>query len=242
MRRREFITLVIGAMVAWPFALQAQPVTKPVRIGILMTKPFEQLQSLKQGLRDLGYVEGKNLHFEYRFAEGGDDRYPALAAELAALGVDVIVIWGSPAAIAAKRATATIPIVMASVGDPISTGVVSNLAHPGGNITGLTSLNNELENKRLELLRELVPGLSRLGVLANATNPYSAETVQRARQAAEAIGLTLELAWVKAQNDIESELGKLAQVRPDAMLVVADTLLYANHQRIVAFTLERRLP
>ena len=207
-----------------------------------MTKPFEQLRSLQQGLRELGYVEGKNLTFEYRFAEGGDDRYPALAAELAGLGVDVIVTWGSPAALAAKRATATIPIVMASIGDPIGTGVVSNLAHPGGNITGLTSLNSELENKRLELLKELVPQLSRLGVLANATNPYSAETVQRARQAAEAMGLTLEPAWVEDQNDIESELGKLAQARPDAVLMIADTLLYASHKRIVEFTLERRLP
>ena len=135
---------------------QAQPPGKLVRIGVLMAEPFQPLQSLRQELHRLGYVEGQNLRFEYRFAEHRDDQYPALANELAALGVDLIVTFGTPATLAAKHATKTIPIVIGGIAEAVGTGVVSNLARPGENVTGFTSLGFDLESKRLELLKELV--------------------------------------------------------------------------------------
>src|SRR5215213_5442779 len=212
MRRREFIAgvLLTGMM----RRVQAQPSGKLVRIGVLMAEPFQPLQSLRQELHRLGYVEGRNLRFEYRFAEHGDDQYPTLASELVALDVDLIVTFGTPATLAAKRATATIPIVIGGIAEAVSTGVVSNLARPGGNITGFTSLGFDLESKRLELLKELVPHLSRLGVLASATNPYSAATVPRVQRDAEALGLTVKLITVQDKDDLETGLDRLAQARP----------------------------
>jgi hypothetical protein len=139
MKRREFIAFLGGAAVAWPLAARAQQATKIVRIGVLASSAFLPIQRLSRKLREHGYIEGQNLRFESRFAEGRDDRYPALAAELTAVPVDVIVTWGTPAAIAAKQATSTIPIVMGAIGDPVDVGIVSNLARPGGNITGFAT-------------------------------------------------------------------------------------------------------
>src|SRR4029079_19348453 len=159
MRRRDLIMLLGGAAAAWPLATRAQQSTISVRIGVLASLPLPPLQRLSHKLQEFGYVEGQNLRFENRFAEGHDDRYSVMAAELSAIPVDVIVTWGTPAALAAKRATSTIPIVMGAIGDPVRVGGVSNLARPGANITGFSSLTFEMEEKRLELLRELVPAL-----------------------------------------------------------------------------------
>ena len=170
--RRKFVTLLSGAAAAWPIAARAQqPATKPLRIGVLANEWWPPMESLRAGLRERGYVEGQNLQFEYRWAQDRNERYPPLAAELVALPVDVIVTWGTPAALAAKRATSTIPIVMGAIGDPLRVGVVSNLARPGANITGFAALTFEMEEKRLELLKELLPGrFSRVAVFTT-TNP-----------------------------------------------------------------------
>ncbi len=161
MKRREFITLLGGAAVAWPLAARAQQIGKNYRIGFLgnstTTLEANLVGPFRDGLRDLGYIEGRNILIEYRWAEGKYERFPALIAELIALKVDVIVTAGTPASLAVKKATTSIPLVMVAVGEPVATGLVASLARPGGNITGLTSMASEMEGKRLELLREVVP-------------------------------------------------------------------------------------
>jgi ABC-type uncharacterized transport system substrate-binding protein len=240
MRRREFIaSLLLTAMMEHA---RAQPPGKLVRIGVLMAEPFQPLQSLQQELHRLGYVEGQTLRFEYRFAEHRDDQYPALANELAALGVDLIVTFGTPATLAAKHATKTIPIVIGGIAEAVRTGVVSNLARPGENVTGFTSLGFDLESKRLELLKELVPHLSRLGVLASATNPYSTSTVPRVQRDGEALGLTVNVVTVQDKDDLESGLHRLARARPDAVFVVSDALLYSRSKQTAEFMVQHRLP
>jgi putative ABC transport system substrate-binding protein len=240
MRRREFIaSLLLTAMMEHA---RAQPPGKLVRIGVLMAEPFQPLQSLQQELHRLGYVEGQTLRFEYRFAEHRDDQYPALANVLAALGVDLIVTFGTPATLAAKHATKTIPIVIGGIAEAVRTGVVSNLARPGENVTGFTSLGFDLESKRLELLKELVPHLSRLGVLASATNPYSTSTVPRVQRDGEALGLTVNVVTVQDKDDLESGLHRLARARPDAVFVVSDALLYSRSKQTAEFMVQHRLP
>ena len=168
MRRRDVITLLGGAA-AWPLAARAQQGVHVV--GILAPQPLPPIERFVRKLREYGYVEGENLRLVRRFSEGHDDRFPALAVELTAVPVGMIVTWGTPAAVAAKQATSSIPVVMGAVGDPVSVGIVSNLARPGGNITGFAGQNVDLEGKRLELLKDLLPQLSRVAMLANAANP-----------------------------------------------------------------------
>jgi putative ABC transport system substrate-binding protein len=172
MRRREFITLFGGAAMAWPFAAIAQRSAEVRRVGVLANEPWPPLEGLRDGMRALGYIDERGLHFEYRFAEGRAERYHALAAELVRLPVNAIVAWGTPASLAAKQATGTVPIVMIS-GDPIAVGLVPGLAHPGANITGLSTLAADLEGKRIELLKELLANLARVAVLSNPTNPFA---------------------------------------------------------------------
>jgi putative ABC transport system substrate-binding protein len=245
--RREFITLVGGAAVslAWPRqarAQQQQRTTKPARIGVLASFHHPPLQRMLQKLNELGYVEGATVHFEYRFAEGHDDRYPGLAVELAALPVDLIVTSGTPASLAAKSATSTIPIVMGSVGEAISTGIVASLARPGGNITGFSAVTPELETKRLEVLKELNPRLSRVGMLANVANPLLHVSLRNLRPAADTLGLALDIFEVRDRNDIGGALLKLVQARPDAALIAADTLLLNNRREIVDAFAKGNLP
>jgi putative ABC transport system substrate-binding protein len=244
-RRREFITLLGGAAVAWPVAARAQQPqhsTKLVRIGVLASFPLPPLRKFSQKLKELGYVEGETLRFEYRFAEGHDDRYSILAAELVALPVDLILTSGTPAALAAKTATSTIPIVMGSIGDAVNTGIVSSLARPGGNITGFSALNVELEGKRLELLKELIPHLSRVGMLANAANPLLDVSLKNLRPAAETLGLSLDIFEIRDMNEIEGALLKLVQARPEAVVVAADTLLLNSRREIVEALAKSNLP
>jgi putative ABC transport system substrate-binding protein len=184
LRRRDFVTLVGGAAVGWPLAAGAQQPEKNVRVGVLGTLPLPPVQRFFRKLQEYGYIEGRNLRLEARFAEGRDDRYPALAAELVALPVDIIVTWGTPAALAAKQATTTIPIVMV-IADPVNVGIISNLARPEGNITGFASQNVDLEVKRLELLKDLLPHLARVGVLGNAANPFLDVVLKKLRPTAE---------------------------------------------------------
>jgi putative ABC transport system substrate-binding protein len=172
-RRREFIALMGGAAVAWPLAAPAQNVSTVLRIGVLETQPAamnaENLRAFREGLQALGYVEGKNLVIEYRSADGYGERFPELVADLLRLKVDVIVTRGTPAVVAVKNATKSVPVVMAAVGDPLL--VVSSLARPGGNVTGLSGFSNDLEAKRVEVIKELVPGAVRIAGLYDMGNP-----------------------------------------------------------------------
>jgi putative ABC transport system substrate-binding protein len=244
MKRREFITL-LGAAMLWPLAAgaqQPQHSTKLVRIGVLASFPLTPLRKFSQKLKELGYVEGETLRFEYRFAEGHDDRYSILAAELVALPVDLILTSGTPAALAAKTATSTTPIVMGSIGDAVNTGIVSSLARPGGNITGFSALNVELEGKRLELLKELIPHLSRVGMLANAANPLLDVSLKNLRPAAETLGLSLDIFEIRDMNEIDDALLKLVQARPEAVVIAADTLLLNSRREIVEALAKSNLP
>lgn len=194
-RRRDFITL-LGGVAAWPLASRAQQSVHVV--GVLASQPLPPIQRFVRKLREHGYVEGENLHLQSRFAEGHDDRYPDMAAELVKLPVEVIVTWGTPAAVAAKQASRTIPIVMGAIGDPVIVGIVPKLARPGGNITGFAAQNVDLEGKRLELLKELLPNLSRVGVLANATNPLLAVGLQKLRPVAKELRVSVDVFEVRS--------------------------------------------
>jgi putative ABC transport system substrate-binding protein len=186
-------------------------------------------------LQALGWVEGKNLIIEYRYGEGRDERYPEFAAELVSMPVDVLVVWGSPAAFAAKHATTTIPILIGSAGDVVNTGLVSNLARPDANLTGFIALNVDLEGKRLELLKEAIPRLSRVAVLANPANPISRLNMDIARQAAEKLGVKVEIVEAKSGDEVDGALAQIKQLHPDAALLASDTQLLSKRKEIVEF-------
>ena len=238
--RREFVTLLGGAA-AWPLSARGQQFDRMWRIGVLVTEPWPEVEGLHDGLLELGYREGKNLLIEYRFAKGDAGRFPGLAAELARLPVDVIVSWGTPATLAALKATSSIPIIM-SAGDPVGAGLVASLAHPGGNVTGLSSQSAGREEKRLELLKELLPNLSRVAVLSNSTNPYCVIAVQYARRAAAGLGLALDVADVSSVSDLDTAFRAISQRRPDAALVIADPFLVGQRALIAELMVENRLP
>jgi len=240
-RRREFITLLGGAVIAAPFAATAQRSTEVRRVGVLANEPWPPLEGLRDGMRGLGYVEKQGLQFEYRFADGRAERYPALAAELVRLPADAIVAWGTPASLAAKQATGTVPIVMIS-GDPIAVGLVPGLAHPGANVTGLSTLAADLKGKRIELLKELLASLARVAVLSNPTNPFCVVAVERARVAAQVLHLDLEVVEIAEERGLDHAFVKLSRQRPDAVLTVADPLLTSQRTRIAPFMIENRLP
>jgi putative ABC transport system substrate-binding protein len=242
MRRRDLIAMLGAAAILRPFAARAQKGDQMRRIGILAAAPFKPFDNLRQRLRELGWSEGQDVEFAYRWAEGDDTRYPALASELMALKVDVLVTWGTPAAFAAKEATSTIPIVMGALGTALDTGIFPNLTRPGGNITGFSSLNFEIVGKHVELLKDLIPGIGRVAVLSNATNPGVAVGVRYAEVAANTAGLTLDHIQIREASDLGTALPALSRLHPDAVLVMADTQLLAQRQRIVEFMMPNRLP
>jgi putative ABC transport system substrate-binding protein len=237
MKRRDFITLHGGAAAApsllWPLAARAQAPARMRHIGLMGNLPLRPIERFRKALHDLGRVEGKNLVIEYRFAEGRDERYPAFAAELVALPVDLIVTWGTPAAFAAKRATSQIPIVLGAIGDAVNTGLVSNLARPDGNITGFIALNVELEEKRLELLKEVIPHLSRVAVLGNSLNPLNRINLDTARRAAQKLSVAIEAFEVQSSQEVRGALRAIVEARPDAVLLASDTSLLSEGKRIV---------
>jgi putative ABC transport system substrate-binding protein len=241
MRRREFILALGGAAVAWPLAAIGQRSAEVRRVGVLANEPWPPLDGLRDGMRGLGYIEEQGVHFEYRFAEGRAERYPALAAELVRLPADAIVAWGTPASLAAKQATGTVPIVMIS-GDPIAVGLVAGLAHPGANVTGLSTLAADLEGKRIELLKELLASLTRVAVLSNPTNPFCLVAVERARVAATALHVDLEIVEAAEERDLDRAFLTLSRQRPEAVLTVADPFLTSQRTRVAAFMVENRFP
>jgi putative tryptophan/tyrosine transport system substrate-binding protein len=243
MKRREFITLLGGAA-AWPLSARAQQSAKRYRIGMLETiSPAlnaAQLDAFRNGLRELGYVEGQRYTIEYRAADGLADRFPDLAAELVLLGVDLIVARGTPAAIAAKNATRTIPVVMAAVGDPLL--IVDSLARPGRNVTGLSAFVNEMTSKRLELMKELIPAMSRIALFANMSNPVSAPQWEETKTAARTLGIQAELLDVRGRDDVGRAFETAIGQRVDALLVAFDGLFQANTGMIAELALRNRLP
>ena len=242
MKRREFIGLVGGAA-AWPLTADAQQMRgKIVTIGILAIEPWPPINTFRQALDDLGYTEGKNVRFEYRYAKGDNERLPELANDLVGLNVNVILTWGTDAALAAKQATITIPIVMGAIGDPLGIGIVTNLAHPGGNITGFSSRAAELEAKRLQLLKEVVPGLSRVAILFNPTNHYMPLALRSARQGAQKLHVLLAVYEVHDITALDAAFVTLTRDRPDALMVPADTFLVSQRRRIAQFAIENKLP
>jgi putative ABC transport system substrate-binding protein len=227
---------------------QAQQATKIPRIGYLAaTSPSinpTRNEAFRQGLLDLGYIEGKNIVIviEWRFAEGKPDRLPTLAAELVRLKVDVIVSGGSTANRAAKDATNTIPIIMSQDNDPVANGFVASLARPGGNITGLATLRSELSGKRLELLTEIVPKLSRVAVLGSSSNPGNAQSLKETELAAGAFGVKLQYLDVFGLRDIESAFGAASNGRANAVLVLASPILNSRRTLVAKLAIKRRLP
>ncbi len=245
MRRREFIALV-GSVAAWPLTVRAQQGSKLPRVGF-MGNSTEALEAnlvgpFREGLREHGYHDGRNITVEYRWAEGKYDRFPALIAELLAAKVDVIVTAGTPAAMAVKRATTTVPVVMVAVGDPVETGLVPSLARPGGNMTGLSSIAPDLEGKRLELLREVVPKVAHVGVFFNPANLFHTVSMRNASKAAEVLGIRLLPLTVRASQDLDAAFATILKEKPDALLVLADRVYLHDRKRMMDFALLHRLP
>jgi putative ABC transport system substrate-binding protein len=241
-KRREFIGL-LGGVAGWPLTATAQRAGgKIVTIGILAIEPWPAIDTFRRALGDLGYVEGKNVRFEYRYATGGNERFPELANELVGLNVDVILTWSTDAVLAAKQATTTIPIVMGAVGDPLGIGIVTNLARPGGNVTGFSSRAAELEGKRLQLLKEVVPGLSRVAIPVNPRNHYMPLALQSAQRGAQILDVTLAFYEVYDTSSLDAAFVRLTKDRPGALLVPEDPFLVSQRNRIAQFAIENKLP
>jgi ABC-type uncharacterized transport system substrate-binding protein len=241
MTRRAFFT-GLGAVLAAPFAANAQA-GKIALIGYLqLGSAAGPPTALLQGLRELGYVEGHNIVIEYRYAEGRAERLPELAAQLVDLNVDIIVAGGTPAPLAAKQATSVIPIVMTSAGDPVGSGLVATLSRPGGNVTGLSLFSPEITGKRLSLIKDIVPGISRVAVLWNATNPIAALNMRETEAAARTLRLQVQALQVHGPDDIESALPGAISGRAGALFLLDDPLLFQYRQRIADFAAANRLP
>ena len=242
MNRRKFITLLSGAC-TWPLGAWAQQVTKIYRVGVLETRSRAQnpnFIALVDELRNLGYVEGRNLLIEYRSAEGQASPFPELAAELIRLKVDVIVTRGTPAALAAKKATTSIPIVMSAIGD--AADAVNSLARPGGNVTGVSVLTPELHAKRIEALKELLPYLKRVALLSNLGNPASQSTSRGVQSATQILGIELRVLDVRNAAGIAPAFDTAQAEQVDGLLVGIDGLFLKNVEQIVALAAMHRLP
>ena len=239
-----FMGGIASALIAVPLGARAQPVGRVYRIGILEPISAAQnaanLNALRNGLRDLGYVEGRNLIIEYRSADGRAERFPDLAAELVRLKVDLIVTRGTPAARAAKSATETIPVVMATMGDPRS--IVASFARPGGNITGVTTFSTELTAKQIQILKELVPNLSRLALVHNMDNPAAPPEWEEVKAAAKSLGLQAELFDVRNKDDLGRAFDLAVRQHVGALVIGADGLMQANQQLIVDLAARNKLP
>lgn len=237
--------LAVGILLG-SLAAQAQQTRNVSRIGFLGNSTAALEASLvgafREGLRDLGYVEGQNVQIEYRWAEGKYDRFPALIGELLAQKVAVLVTAGTPATLAVKKATTSVPLVMIAVGDPVGTGIVPSLNYPGGNITGLTSISTEMDAKRLELLREVVPTVSYIAVLWNAASPLQVLAEKQVQAAAQELRMKVLSLGVKTEEDIKDALTVMAREQPDALLVLADRLLLHHRALIMDFAMRHRLP
>jgi putative ABC transport system substrate-binding protein len=241
MRRRDFMTLLSGAAVAWPLSARAQQQTRIYTIGVLTLNspnPELLLEALREGLRDVGYVEGRNLRLQIRSAAGRPDLQLEKAAELVRLKVDLIVTFFTPSALAAKQATRDIPIVMAGAGDPVATGLVASLSRPGGNVTGQSSGGAELAGKSVELIRELIPSARRIGVLADETDPFAKPYVAQIGQAAQSARMEVEAIVTRPGQPLEAPFKTLIGKRVDGLLIQGSIA----RKELLDLAIEHRLP
>jgi len=247
------VVLALGLVLAFvprseSLAAEVRQPNKVYRIGVLSPfsasfGPGPSFDAFPKALRELGYVEGRNISFEYRWADGQFNRLPELAAELVRLRVDVIfTAWGTLTALASKKATGTVPIVFAGVGDAVGVGLVPSLAHPGGNLTGSTFITEETIGKQLQFLKEVVPGISRIGVVINPSNPVYGPILKASEAPARVLGLELSVVGVERSEDFESAFRKAIQTRVDGLVVLRDPLLQINQTRILMLAADSRLP
>jgi len=245
MKKATSTLFILATLILAPiYPAQAQKQATIPRMGLLYlgAPPNAILDGFMQGMRELGYIEGKNIIIEYRFAEGKEDRLPELATELVRLKVDAVFTAGTPAIYALKQATKTIPIVFFSTSDPIGTGVVASLAHPGGNITGISALASDLWPKRLELLKEISPKLSRVAMLWNKNNAGMALEARATQEVAGPLGVALQDRGIKDPNELEVVFAVMTKDRPDAFLALMDPVLNSQRTRILDFLAKNRLP
>jgi putative tryptophan/tyrosine transport system substrate-binding protein len=243
MQRREFITLLAGVVASWPHAVGAQQTGKLPRLGFLTAgRDSPGLPALLDGLHQLGWTEGKTIIVDYRYAENRNDRLAELAAQLVHLNVDIIVAAGTLAPLAAKRATASIPIVMTSAGDPLGTKLVSGLARPGGNVTGLSLMSPDISGKRLELIEQIVPDITRVAVMWNASNPYPALVFRQTESAARQLKLEVQSLEVRAPDDLNTALEAAMREKANALITVEDPLTVNYRMQIADFAVKNRLP
>jgi putative tryptophan/tyrosine transport system substrate-binding protein len=239
------VTLILSLLTA-PLTSTAQQAAKVPRLGLLIpgsSSAFApRIEAFRHGLRDLGYVEGRNITIEYRFAEGQDDRLPELVAELIRLQVDIMVTDGEPAILAAQHATTTIPIVMAVSSDPVGIGYVASLARPGGNITGLSFMLTEVSGKRLELLQEAVPKLSHVAVLWNPAVPSSTLGFKETQTAAHALGLPLQSLEVRGPDEFDQAFAAMTREHADALVVLSNPLFFGHRRQLAELAVKHRLP
>jgi putative tryptophan/tyrosine transport system substrate-binding protein len=240
MKRIVFLIILALGLLVVPLAAEAQPREKIPRIGIM--EYSASWEPFRQGLRDLGYTEGHTIAIEYRDAEGKLDRLAEVAGELVRLQVDVIMTWGTPATLAAQQATQTIPIVMLGVAEPLSTGLVASLARPGGNITGLTTVAAELGAKRLQLLLEVVPKISRVAFLWNPANPGNAAHFENVQAAAQVLGVALLSVEVRSPDAFEGAFAAMMRERPDAFMLTAEPMHQRHAGWIIGFAAKSGLP
>jgi putative ABC transport system substrate-binding protein len=246
MRRRKFVALLGGVVAAWPFAARAQQKAMRV-IGVLSTgspsaSSGPNMGAFRQGLNEAGYVEGQNLAIEYRWADDNYDRLPALAADLVGRKVDLIMASSPPSALAAKSATSTIPIVFRSGADPVADGLVASLARPGGNLTGVSVVADELTAKRLGLLSELVPQAGVIALLMNPNNATAERVTRDVQEAARTKGLQLHVLKISSQNEIDAAFASLVQLHCSALVVGADPFLSSQRERLVALASHHAVP
>ena len=246
MGRREFITLLGGAAAAWPLAAWAQQALMPTIAYLGPISPEAvagRLRAFRQGLKEIGYIEGENVAIGYRYAEGQNDQLPAMAIELARRQVSVLVTGGTPAAFAAKAATTTIPIVSIMAEDPVRLGLVASIPRPGGNATGINFVSGELGAKRLELLRELLPGAVRIAVLNNPSDAATAETTVREVEAgARAMGLQVQILNASSSIEIHAAFATIARERPDALFLGSDPLWTSRRVQLATLAVRHSLP
>jgi putative tryptophan/tyrosine transport system substrate-binding protein len=245
MRRREFITLLGSTLTVWPIAAHAQPNRKIPRIGYLMDRsgpPGVLDEGFFAGLREHGYVPGQTVEIEYRWTEGKSERLAALASELVASKVDIIIVAGADSTRAAKISTTTIPIVMASSQDAVGDGLVTSLAHPGGNVTGRSVYAPELTQKRTEILKEMFPGLTKIGVLWNKDNTGAAGQLQEAERTGRALGIAIESLPVRIPDGLDEVMARAAKAGAGAILIVSDSSTISNRAKIGGSALQQKLP
>jgi putative ABC transport system substrate-binding protein len=247
MKRRTCVGAAAAALLVAALNLSAQQPGRPALIGLLdASSPdptrLRNLEAFQQGLRDLGYVEGRNVSFVLRWGLGDNRALPGLAHELIDLKVDVIVTASTPAAVAAKEATSTIPIVLAQAGDPVGTGLVSNLRRPGGNVTGMSLLGPEVNGKRLELLKDIVPDVTRVAVIYNPNNPAALEHLKRTQEAASSLGVFIQPLEITPQSDVQLIFAKADEIRSGALVVFLDPLTAPIRGQLATLATKYRLP